>query len=150
MTFSKIAFFGIEINAEAARVAAFSLYLALLDQQEPPDIASGGPLPYLLHSGLRDEKHFGILIVSDAFALTKDERELLSKRVAAKKAYKGRAGDVRLLANAGILDLPLGGFDVVIGNPPGRKRRPSLVAGRLRSNFRRAKEPTPSFSFIVL
>jgi hypothetical protein len=117
--------FGIEINAEAARVAAFSLYLALLDQQEPPDIASGGPLPYLLHSGLRDEKHFGILIVSDAFALTKDERELLSKRVAAKKAYKGRAGDVRLLANAGILDLPLGGFDVVIGNPPWQEA-PSL------------------------
>lgn len=117
--------FGIEINAEAARVAAFSLYLALLDQQEPPDIASGGALPYLLHSGLRDQKHFGILIVSDAFALTNDEHEILSKRVAAKKAYKGRAVDVSLLANAGILDLPLGGFDVVIGNPPWQEA-PSL------------------------
>lgn len=48
--------FGIEINAEAARVAAFSLYLALLDQQEPPDIASGGPLPYLLHNGLTESR----------------------------------------------------------------------------------------------
>lgn len=110
--------FGIEINAEAARVAAFSLYLALLDQQEPPDIASGGALPYLLHSGLRDQKHFGILIVSDAFALTSDEREILSQRVAAKKAYKGRSGDVSLLNDAADLDLSLGSFDVVIGNPP--------------------------------
>ncbi|MEP9369804.1 N-6 DNA methylase [Xanthobacter sp. VNH20] len=120
--------FGIEINAEAARVAAFSLYLALLDQQEPPDIASGAPLPYLLHSGPRDEKHFGTLIVSDAFALTNDERELLSSRVAAKKAYKGRSGDVSLLANAGVLDLPSGGFDVVIGNPPWQEA-PSLPRG---------------------
>jgi hypothetical protein len=110
--------FGIEINVEAARVAAFSLYLALLDQQEPPDIASGGPLPYLIHSGLRDQNHFGTLIVSDAFALTPDECQLLSERVAAKRVYKGRADDRRLLDNAGILDFPLGSFDVVIGNPP--------------------------------
>jgi hypothetical protein len=110
--------FGIEINAEAARVAAFSLYLALLDQQEPPDIASGGPLPYLLHSGERDQRHFGILLVSDAFALTPCEQDFLSQRVAAKKAYKGRADDVRLLGQAGSLDLPLAGFDVVVGNPP--------------------------------
>ncbi|MDH1270501.1 BREX-1 system adenine-specific DNA-methyltransferase PglX [Rhizobium pusense] len=116
--------FGIEINAEAARVAAFSLYLALLDQQEPPDIASGAPLPYLLHSVPRDEKHFGILVVSDAFALTDDEREFLSKRVADKKTYKGRSGDVSLLNNAGVLDLPLGGFDVVIGNPPWQEAPP--------------------------
>ncbi|SDA26268.1 Eco57I restriction-modification methylase [Nitrosospira sp. Nsp18] len=110
--------FGVEINAEAARVAAFSLYLALLDQQEPPDIVSSGPLPYLIHNGLRDEAHFGILVVADAFILTDEERHQLSLRVAAKRSYKGRAGDVRLLATAGAFDLPLGGFDVVVGNPP--------------------------------
>lgn len=110
--------FGVEINAEAARVAAFSLYLALLDQQEPPDIASGGPLPYLLHSGARDQRHFGILLVSDAFALTRCEQDFLSQRVSAKKAYRGRADDARLLGQAGSLDLPLAGFDIVVGNPP--------------------------------
>lgn len=110
--------FGIEINAEAARVAAFSLYLALLDQQEPPDIASGGPLPYLLHSGTRDERHFGILIVADAFALTLGERDFVSQRLAARKVYKGRADDARLLSQSGALDLPVPGFDVVVGNPP--------------------------------
>lgn len=110
--------FGVEINSEAARVAAFSLYLALLDQQEPPDIASGGPLPYLLHSGARDERHFGILLVSDAFALTGSERDFLSQRVSGKKAYRGRADDVRVLGQGGALDLPLTGFDVVVGNPP--------------------------------
>ncbi|MES0020411.1 N-6 DNA methylase [Mesorhizobium sp. M0036] len=110
--------FGVEINAEAARVAAFSLYLALLDQQEPPDIASGGPLPHLLHSGMRGESHYGILLVSDAFALTVDEQQLLTERVKANKAYKGRADDRRLLASGGTLDLSLASFDVVVGNPP--------------------------------
>ncbi|WP_244032152.1 Eco57I restriction-modification methylase domain-containing protein [Methylobacterium sp. E-016] len=110
--------FGIEINAEAARVAAFSLYLALLDQQEPPDIASGGSLPYLLHSGVRDERRFGIIVVSDAFALTDEERRLLSDRVAAKRSYAGRGDDLKLLAAAGTLDLTLNDFDVVVGNPP--------------------------------
>lgn len=114
----RLRIFGVEINAEAARVAAFSLYLALLDQQEPPDIASGGALPYLLHNGQRDQKHFGILLVSDAFALTSAEKDFLSRRVAAKKAYKGRSYDVSLLDNAGVLDLPLGSFDVIVGNPP--------------------------------
>ncbi len=109
---------GVEVNVEAARVAAFSLYLALLDQQEPPDIAAGGPLPYLMHTGIRDEEHFGILVVANAFALTDDERQELTQRVTTKKVYKGRANDVNLLATAGNLDLPLGGFDVVVGNPP--------------------------------
>jgi hypothetical protein len=109
---------GVEVNAEAARVIVFSLYLALLDQQEPPDIAAGGPLPYLMHTGVRDEEHYGILVVADAFALTDDERQELTQRVTTKKVYKGRADDVILLDTAGNLDLPLGGFDVVIGNPP--------------------------------
>lgn len=110
--------FGVEVNAEAARVAAFSLYLALLDQQEPPDIAAGEPLPYLVHIGIRDEEYYGILIVADAFALTDGERQELTQRVTARKVYKGRANDIKLLATAGDLDLPLGGFDVIVGNPP--------------------------------
>lgn len=69
---------GVEVNAEAARVAAFSLYLALLDQQEPPDVLAGCQLPYLLHTGVRDEEHYGILVVTNAFALTNEERQELT------------------------------------------------------------------------
>ena len=45
---------GIELNREAARVAAFSLYIALLDFLDPPYIRlyieKEGKLPYLLYS----------------------------------------------------------------------------------------------------
>lgn len=126
---------GVEVNAEAARVAAFSLYLALLDEQEPPDIEAGGRLPHLIHTEVRDEEHFGILVVTDAFALTDDERQELAQRVATKKAYKGRADDVALLASAGNLDLPLGGFDVVVGNPPWQEA-PSKVPRRWAASFK--------------
>lgn len=109
---------GVEMNAEAARVAAFSLYLALLDQQEPPDIIASGRLPHLIHSVTRNEEHYGIIIIRDAFALTAQERSKLTSRVAAKAAYEGRANDQRLLDGAGDLDLEEGSFDVVVGNPP--------------------------------
>lgn len=75
-------------------------------------------MPYLVHRDPRDDSHFGILVVSDVFALTDPERLFLSERLAAKKIYKGRAGDKRLLDAAATLDLPAGGFDVVLGNPP--------------------------------
>lgn len=127
---------GVEVNAEAARVAAFSLYLALLDQQDPPDIAAGGRLPHLIHVGVRDEEHYGILVVADAFALTVAERQELTQRVTTKKVYKGRADDVRLLASAGNLDLQ-GGFDVVVGNPPWQEApSESSVARRWAASFR--------------
>lgn len=127
---------GVEVNAEAARVAAFSLYLALLDQQEPPDIVAGGRLPYLIHTGARDDEHYGVVVAEDAFAMTSEERQAVSVRVGAKKVYEGRADDVLLLARAGTLDLPLGSFDVVVGNPPwqeaaSEKSVPRLWAARL-------------------
>ncbi len=42
---------GIDINAEAVRLAAFSLYLAYLSYQSPPDIRDAGPLPRLIEGG---------------------------------------------------------------------------------------------------
>lgn len=142
--------FGIEINAEAARVAAFSLYLALLDQQEPPDIASGGSLPYLLHSGVRDERRFGIIIVSDAFALTDEEQRLLSDRVDAKGSYEGRVDDLKLLAAAGSLDLTLGDFDVVVGNPPWHEAPDLKSVPRLWASAFRLPAGEGSFSQLFI
>ena len=55
---------GFDINAEAIKLAAFSLYLAYLSYQTPRDIRRAGPLPRLIdtdHGG-------GILRVADAFS----------------------------------------------------------------------------------
>jgi hypothetical protein len=70
-----------------------------------------------MHTGVRDGEHYGILVVTNAFALTDDERQELTQRVTTK-VYTGRVDDIILLDKAGNLDLPLGGFDVVVGNPP--------------------------------
>lgn len=81
---------GIEVNPEAIRVAAFSLYLALLHYIEPPDlreqIERGNRLPKVVVSG--DPGSMNILLPADAFATEK----------------------------VGALGWPR--FDVVIGNPP--------------------------------
>lgn len=66
---------GIEINEEAVRVAAFSLYLALLHYQKPPDIlrhiAKGNRLPNLIYrEGYKDDdRHFNCLVGANAFAI---------------------------------------------------------------------------------
>ncbi len=67
---------GIEINEEALRVAAFSLCLAFLNYQEPPDILDqvrrGRRLPNLkfLKDRPTDDQHFNILLEADAFNVT--------------------------------------------------------------------------------
>ena len=109
---------GVEINAEAARVAAFSLYLALLDQQEPPEIRNGEKLPNLLHTRDRDDRHYGAIVVENAFSPTAEERGVVEARTSARKRYSGRVVDQRLLAAPALLDLGDGEFDVVVGNPP--------------------------------
>jgi N-6 DNA Methylase len=60
---------GIDINPEAVRVAAFSLYLALLHYQEPPDILHKR-LPSLTYCEREDRDpalHYDILVAADAF-----------------------------------------------------------------------------------
>ncbi len=141
---------GVEKNAEAARVAAFSLYLALLDQQEPPDILAAGSLPHLLHSGVRDDRHYGTVVIEDAFALTPEERQIIEDRIGARKVYDGRATDKRLLAAARNLELPSGGFDVVVGNPPWQEAPSEKSVPRLWAASFRLPAGEGSFSQLFI
>ncbi|NQU80108.1 MAG: N-6 DNA methylase, partial [Bacteroidetes bacterium] len=80
---------GIEINEEAARIAAFSLYLAMLHYLDPPSILeqirNGNKLPNLLVSESKGQNHFHSIRVENAFSVCKES---------------------------------LGKVDVVVGNPP--------------------------------
>ncbi len=65
---------GIDINEEAVRVAAFSLYLAFLHYQHPPDILAqirvGKHLPnlkYCIRETTKREQHFDILLAANTF-----------------------------------------------------------------------------------
>ncbi len=61
---------GIDINPGALRIAAFSLYLALLNYQEPPDIQHSKRLPNLVLADRPDHQegqHLDILVAGDAF-----------------------------------------------------------------------------------
>ncbi|MEM9299743.1 MAG: N-6 DNA methylase [Bacteroidota bacterium] len=62
---------GIEINGEAIKIAAFSLYLSLLHYLNPPSILdyikSGKKLPYLIWHGNEESNHFNILLESNSF-----------------------------------------------------------------------------------
>jgi hypothetical protein len=55
---------GIDIDASAVRLAAFGLYLALLNHLEPKDIRSTLPLPRLIRRGCSGE---GSLVIGDVF-----------------------------------------------------------------------------------
>lgn len=62
---------GIEINEEAARITAFSLYLAMLHYLDPPSILeqikNGNKLPNLLVSKNKSSNHFNTILVGNAF-----------------------------------------------------------------------------------
>jgi len=74
---------GIDINPEAVRVAAFSLYLALLHYQEPRDILQK-KLPSLTYSNRETTDpatHFDILLAANAFRVEeKVSEEPIRKR----------------------------------------------------------------------
>lgn len=75
---------GIEINSGAIYVAAFSLYLALFQYQNPPDIlaqieiskSDTRPLPHLIFADnhLKDSNYYHILFNINTFALMNNER----------------------------------------------------------------------------
>jgi hypothetical protein len=88
---------GIDISGEAIRVAAFSLYLAMLHYLKPPDILQH-KLPCLTY-GPRTKKdhkrHYDILIAENAFRI----KETVSDEAVRNRFLSGCA-------------------DVVVGNPP--------------------------------
>lgn len=92
---------GIELNPEAVRIAAFSLYLAFLHYQEPPDILHQirreNKLPNLIYTDSKREgkKYFDILVHANAF----DIENAVSDREVKEKFLSDCA-------------------DVVVGNPP--------------------------------
>lgn len=90
---------GIEINPEAIRIAAFSLYLALLNYQEAPDIRQNKRLPHLVYNPEREKvetkQQFDILLCADAFD---EDSSIQDDTVKAKFANQCA--------------------DVVVGNPP--------------------------------
>ncbi len=76
---------GIEVNEEAARITAFSLYLAMLHYLDPPaiteQIKQGKRLPNLLFSGSKSKNHCNCIWVGNAFATESIESSpLLSSR----------------------------------------------------------------------
>jgi N-6 DNA Methylase/Eco57I restriction-modification methylase len=110
---------GIEINHEAVRIAAFSLYLALLNYQEPPSIIQSPRLPHLINrEGVDHEESYPVLFQANAFTLTPRERKSLEDRLKEKPRFKGRAAVERLLERSTTLELDVESFDVVVGNPP--------------------------------
>jgi hypothetical protein len=80
---------GIEVNKEAARITAFSLYLALLNYLDPPSILEhikqGRRLPNLVLTDKKTDNHFNIIHDVNAFNLKKEN---------------------------------IGKVDIVVGNPP--------------------------------
>ncbi|MCF7809596.1 SAM-dependent methyltransferase [bacterium] len=90
---------GIEINPEAVRVAAFSLYLALLHYQRPSDILKSPKLPNLTYKSenkfASSNHHFDILLPFNAFELEKN------------------------ISNPNVIKrFASGSFDIIVGNPP--------------------------------
>lgn len=96
---------GIEINPEAIKIAAFSLYLSILNYLNPPNILNyikkGGKLPYLINHDKSESNHFNILLCENAF-----NDDIVSKSFANES------------------------FDIVVGNPPWNKPSKDDIEGR--------------------
>ena len=101
---------GIDINPEAIRLAAFSLYLAYLNYQDPPDINAAGPLPRLIYRP-GDPLDEAVLVVADAFSPFYAETLPLDAA-----EYVGDANND--LEPSKFLPWYEQSFDLVIGNPP--------------------------------
>jgi hypothetical protein len=113
---------GIDINGEAVRVAAFSLYLALLHYHDRRDI-SLHKLPSLTYDKGREEtdpnQHFDVLVACNAFRIDEAIRH---------EDVRSRFGP--------------GSADIVVGNPPWGelKGKDPLVAASKRGAMAWCKE----------
>ncbi len=88
---------GMDINPEAIRVAAFSLYLAMLHYLDPPDILQHKlpGLTYAARPKSNPQRYYDILIAEDAFRI----EETVAEEAIRKRFLSACA-------------------DVVVGNPP--------------------------------
>lgn len=90
---------GIEVNEEAARITAFSLYLSMLHYLDPPaidqQIKQGNKLPYLLASDSRSSNHYHCILAENAFDV-----ETIESNAFWRERFGGKCADV------------------VVGNPP--------------------------------
>jgi type I restriction-modification system DNA methylase subunit len=98
---------GIEINPEAARIAAFSLYLAMLHYLDPPSIREqiykrGNRLPYLIYQEKKrkdksdkKKKYYNILLAKNAF-----DSDYIENNPVLAKSFSSNCAEI------------------VIGNPP--------------------------------
>lgn len=87
---------GVDVNAAAIRLAAFSLYLAYLHCLDAGDIRRAGALPRLIHRP-HDAAAPGVLVTGNAFSPANDEQR----------------DD-----EPGHLPWNSESFDIVVGNPP--------------------------------
>ncbi|HLP58527.1 MAG TPA: N-6 DNA methylase, partial [Candidatus Deferrimicrobium sp.] len=90
---------GIEVNEEAARITAFSLYLSMLHYLEPKaidqQVKMGNKLPNLLAKNIQSQNHFHCILPGNAFD---------TKFIQSNSTWKERFG--------------AGCADVIVGNPP--------------------------------
>ncbi|MEQ8472563.1 MAG: N-6 DNA methylase [Marinoscillum sp.] len=100
--------YGIDINEEAIKIAAFSLYLSFLHYLKPPSILDfireGMKLPFFIFKGDSGTNHFNILLRANSF----DDNSVL--KVFSKNS-----------------------FDIIVGNPPWGT--PSTKDHEARSNL---------------
>lgn len=115
---------GIEINSGAIYVAAFSLYLALLHYQKPPDILaqieipqSAKPLPHLIfdEDHLQDNNYYHILFNVNTFALMDIERTQLNQE---SEIHPRQTRLKNFYETSDRLVIEPNSFDLIIGNPP--------------------------------
>jgi type I restriction-modification system DNA methylase subunit len=131
---------GIEINEEAARITAFSLYLAMLNYLDPPSIKTqidqGKKLPNLLvKPESKSPNHIHCIWVGNTF----DEDKIESTPLLKKRFGKDS-------------------FDIVVGNPPWgspgnkadeeRKDQEKVMLEWCRTNNRPIGDKEPSQAFL--
>ena len=114
---------GIEVNEEAARITAFSLYLAFLHYLSPPaiteQIAVGNRLPNLLVSGTDSDNHYQCILVGNAF----DEEKIANKPFLAERFGENSANII-------VSNPPWG--DLKKSNDPAIKERQRIMLNWLK------------------